>query len=398
MHSLQPFRNVWPIALTLLAAWLIPTQSARAGFLDPGAFTSLGAFPTETGMYLVSTQAGQVPTMQLPDGTIIQGVVANGQFAVFTFNSVNVTSGMFFQASGGQANVSGPIDPLSYGFALLSQGSLTIAPGATLSQGSNSSPATLAPGGAQGGLGGGFGGFPENGGGSGGGGAGHQAGAGGGGNGGVGGAGGPGTITNPGGAVGQGGTSGGGVGSGGGGAAGGIGGAGGNGGNGGGLLDLGALGPVVIGGTIDAHGQNGRGGNGGGGGGSGGTIQISGDSVTLTGSLLANGGNGGGSLGSGTHGSYSGGGGGGGGLVSIETSSGFFNSGTIDVAGGNGGTGGPGATGEVPSNPGFAGGAGVVNIFQTVPEPASVVLLGAGAVLLGLAGRRAGRSLRKVPA
>src|SRR5438270_13330912 len=76
MHSHQPLRTIWLTALTLSAAWLIPAQSTRAGFLDPSSFTSLGALPTETGSYLVNTQMGQTPTMQLPDGTTIQGVVS----------------------------------------------------------------------------------------------------------------------------------------------------------------------------------------------------------------------------------------------------------------------------------------------------------------------------------
>jgi hypothetical protein len=387
MHSLQPLRNTWLIAIMLLAAGLIPTQPARAGFLDPGAFSSLGAFSTQTGDYVINTQVGQVPTMQLPDGTIIQGVVANGQLAVFTFSSVNITSGMYFGVYGGPPNQFAPTNTLSYGFALLSQGSLTIAPGAQIAAYATNFSITvpsaqLAPGGAQGGYGGGLQ-FPvQNGAGPGGGGSGSQAGAGGGGNGGAGGAGGL-SGNHPG----AGGSSGGGVGSGGGGADGGLNG-GGNGGSGGGFVDLGALGPVVIGGTVDVHGSNATNGNGGGGGGSGGTILISGSSVSLTGSLLANGGNGGNAFSNGAGVTYSAGGGGGGGVISIDAGSGFLNSGTIDVDGGQGGI----SLSSVPTNPGFAGGAGVVNIFEVVPEPASVVLLGAGAVLVGLARLRARRT------
>jgi hypothetical protein len=383
MHAQQFLPKACLIALTLSAIWLIPTQQAQAGFLDPGSFSSLGAFPTETGYYLISTQAGQVPTMQLPDGTIIQGAVANGQFAVFTFNSVNITSGMSFVVQGGPPGEFVPNYTLSYGFALLSQGSLTIAPGALVA--AYSLVYELAPSGGQGGHGGGQQ-FPtETGAGPGGGGGGMQAGGGGGGNGGIGGAGGPGGNR-----PGFGGPSGGGIGSGGGNGVGGLSGAGGNGGDGGGLVDLGALGPVVIGGTVDVHGTNANSGNGGGGGGSGGTILISGSSVSLTGSLLASGGNGGNSTPGSNLVAYSGGGGGGGGLIDVEVSSGFLNTGTIDVSGGQGGLGWSNGTHQ--SNPGFAGGAGATNLFEVVPEPTSVVLLGAGAVLLGLAGR--GRRLR----
>jgi hypothetical protein len=389
MHSLQPLRNTWLIAIMLLAAWLIPTQPARAGFLDPNAFTSLGAFPTQMGEYQIVTGTGQsAPTMMLPDGTIIQGVVSNG-FAVFTFDSVNVQTGMFLDADGMLKEQSGPGNPLSLGFALLSKSSLTVAP-SLFPQGDviNAVPSAqyLGAGGGQGGFGVGLGGNVTGGTGKDPGASGTAAGGGGGGNGGAGGAGGGpfGPFNVPG----IGGASGGGVGSGGGGARGGSFFAGGNGGSGGGLIDLGALGAVNISGRVDVSGYQATNGMAGGGGGSGGTLLISGNSVTLTGGLLANGGNGGnGELQVPQNSAYSGGGGGGGGVIEIEAGpGGFLNSGTMSVAGGTGGLGVN--NGTVMSAPGFDGGAGVVNIFEVVPEPASVVLMGAGAVLLGLAGLR----------
>jgi hypothetical protein len=385
MHSLQSLRNTWLIALLLLAAWLIPTQPARAGFLDPGAFTSLGAFPTQTGEYQIVTGTGQsAPTMTLPDGTIIQGVVSNG-FAVFTFDSVNVQTGMFLLADGMlKEQQSGSENPLSLGFALLSKSSLTIGPNAQI----NAVPSDqyLGAGGGQGGFGVGLGGNATGGTGKDAGAPGTAAGGGGGGNGGAGGAGGG--SFGPGISPGNGGASGGGVGSGGGGARGGFFFAGGDGGSGGGLVDLGAVGAVNINGRVDVSGYQATNGMAGGGGGSGGTLLISGNSVTLTEGLLANGGNGGnGELQVPQNVAYSGGGGGGGGVIEIDAGpGGFLNSGTMSVAGGTGGLGVN--NGTVMSAPGFDGGAGVVNIFQVVPEPASVVLMGAGAVLLGLAGLR----------
>jgi hypothetical protein len=160
------------------------------------------------------------------------------------------------------------------------------------------------------------------------------------------------------------------------------------GGNGGGSIELGAIGSVVIGGTIDVHGMSGTGGDGGGGGGSAGTIVLLGNSVALVGSLIANGGNGGDSFNVTGTGGQGGGGGGGGGLILIATNPGhFLNDGTINVAGGLGGV-----DSVVPAGDGLDGGPGVISAPAAVPEPSSLALAIVGAAGLAMMARRGRRS------
>ncbi len=358
----------------LLFLLLASASAARADILDPRSFASLGAFPTQTGAYRVDTTIGRVPTLYLPDGTRLSGVVS-GTTAVFDFDSIAISSGDSFRVTGGPREEIFGGFIASYGFALLSRGDLTMAAGSLI---------TGFGSGQDGPPGGGLGGPPvpqHSGGGPGGGRSG--TGGGGGGNGGRGGDGG-GFPTFAGG---PGGPAGGGVGSGGGGGVGGIRGTGGIGGAGGGSIELGAVGAVVIGGTIDVHATAGNSGNGGGGGGSGGTITLNGATASLVGTLIANGGNGGDS----GFNHNGGGGGGGGGLILVQTDTGsFVNGGTIYVAGGLGGLGG--SVNGVPTSPGSPGSDGIIVVManqNTVPEPTSLALTAVGGLALAFARRRA---------
>jgi hypothetical protein len=346
------------ISLASLAVALVTMASplqVSAGILNPLDFASLGAFPTASGGYFVDTSLGQAPTIKLNGVTVATGVIS-GNTAVFDFDSVAITTNMSFRVNGGSfSRLYGGLPFDSYGFALLSRGDLSLAAnssvtGTTVSQSFPAGPPGGGLGGTPGsGQSGSFGGF-----GNGGLGGGLNSGSGGNGPGGFG------YGAALGGARGQGGT----------------------GGNGGGSIELGALGAVVIGGTIDVHATNGTFGNGGGGGGGGGSISLHGASVALTGTLIAFGGNGGYTYDSvGTNG---GGGGGGGGDVIVQTTGAFLNTGTINVAGGIGG-----ADPVIPSFAGRDGGPGSVGVFvSAVPEPSSLVLAIVGTAGLVIVRRR----------
>ena len=313
---------------------------AGAGAVNPGDFplSDSGVFPTEAGTFTFDTR----PTLTGPGITTpIRGTLSATGIAVFDFDAINVTGGQTFLGTG------------SLPLALLSRTDATIA-GRIDGSGQGLNSGSL--GGPGGGGGGspftGPGGQPGPGGGPGGGGPGvttlfvmppifaisSTSGGGGGGFGGSGGAGGP--FDRPPGGLGgapygdlarqlQGGSGGGG--------------SYGPGAGGGGAIEIGAVGPLTISGSILA-----RGGGSlflwqlGGGGGSGGGILLHANSVLLTGSLSAAGGDGSEGFGpTGGPGSTSvapGGGGGGGRVTILSGPGGFVESGaTINVAGGAGG-------------------------------------------------------------
>ena len=148
------------------------------------------------------------------------------------------------------------------------------------------------------------------------------------------------------------------------------------GGLGGGAIELGAVGTVSVSGSITANGSNGfdalngvKGPAGGGGGGSGGGVFLHGDSVDLSGTISALGGAGGSG-----RGFNDGGGAGSGGLVLAQYNNAygtFSDTGTVNVG-----------------NDAYAGRFDV----QSVPEPSSLILLGmsalGGVVATGLRCRR----------
>lgn len=104
------------------------------------------------------------------------------------------------------------------------------------------------------------------------------------------------------------------------------------GGGGGGGVEIGALGTITISGSIQANGGAGGAQNQvGGGGGGGGAILVHGTAVNISGSLAARGG-----VGGGNGSTLTGGGGGGGGQVLVAYSSpgGYTSTGTVDVSGG----------------------------------------------------------------
>jgi hypothetical protein len=361
----------WPVAISVLAVGLLLGAAGRAeaGPLNPLDFASLGAFPNASGPLTINTSG--TPTLTEPNGTTLTGVVFNG-IAVFDFDSIMLAP-------------SPPVPPVtasgSLPLALLSRTDALIAGVINVSgQGTGTG---VPPFGGPGGPGGGNGAnLFTPGGGPGGGGAGQfVAGASGGGGGGFGGHGGAGAdlLTLPGGLGGapygnlaqqlQGG-------SGGGASSGGSGG-------GGGAIEIGAVGSLTISGSVIANGGSPfhvLSATGGGGGGSGGGIFLHADSVLLTGTVSAVGGDGEPADRIPGPGGYfiGAGGGGGGGEVAILSGTGGFtesSGATIDVAGGAGGV---GASFSANGSP---GGAGFINI---VPEPASLVLMATG--LLGLLG------------
>jgi hypothetical protein len=367
MSPRRPFAALMSAAV--LAALVGP---AAAGPLDPNAFTSLGPFPTAPGTYTFNTSG--TPTLTGPGGTFT-GVVF-GNTAVFTFDSVTVGSGITLV---GGAGGSRPLALLSHGgVAVTGTGQITVSGAAGGNTGADGRGGTGGAGGP-GGFAGGPGGPPGS-----------PGNAGGPGSGPGGGGGGPVGPTGAGGSGGGFGGRGGGPaggspygnlydtligGSGGGGGAGGllIGtfGGGGGGGGGGGVIEIGAVGPVVIGGSIRVAG--GAGGsspgslnsNGGGAGGAGGGIVLYGHTVEIAGLLDAGGGAGGGGGGPTSH--RHGAGGGGGRVLIGYGPGGFTNTGVIDVSGGAGMFDAPGGL------------PGVV-VFTPIPEPAGV-----GAVVAGLA-------------
>jgi PEP-CTERM motif len=327
---------------------------AEAGPLNPFDFPSLGAFPTAPGTYTFSyNDSVQGIVLTEPNGAILTPVLLNG-IAVFDFDAVTV---------GGNQAIDGITPPLGSSqvfpaLAILSRGDFTI--NGSIDVSANSSifggyPVLFLPGGP-----GGFG--TESGPGAGG--FGFQtsmadgfSNAGGGGFGGSGGNGSFGGTVSSGGLGGspygnlaqllQGGSGGGAYsarfefGTGGG---------------GGGAVEIGAIGRISVGGSILANGGGGTEG----GGGSGGGIFLHGDSVTLasSGALSAAGGSG-----------SAEGADGGGGRVLIEVGTGGF-SGDVSLI-------------NVSGDGGAIGGVGVITI-TSVPEPASLVLLGIG--LLGVLG------------
>jgi hypothetical protein len=99
---------------------------ALANPIDPFAFTSLGAFPTAPGSYLVQTLDLAVPTLTEPDGTVLHGAYASG-LAVFDFDTILLGSGVLLSANGhgtaplvllsrSDATIAGTIDVSGAGF------------------------------------------------------------------------------------------------------------------------------------------------------------------------------------------------------------------------------------------------------------------------------------------
>ncbi len=294
-----------------LAALCLTAGLAAADPLNVTDFDSLGRFPSGPGVYTINTSA-DTPMLTAPDGTVIGGVVYDG-IAVFTFDRIRISTDMTITATGDR-----PLALFSYSDVIIHHTGLIDVSG---KNGINLSAGAGGPGGGPGGNGGSRGGNNgDPGGGPGGGGGGTQTTGGSGG-----GFGGSGGGPNGGASYGdlsmllEGG-------SGGGGGFGGSG-TGGGGGGGGGVIEIGALGDIIVGG----NGILALGGNWGlnirlgtaGGGGSGGGIFLHGDSVRLHSPLQAAGG----------HGT---GGGGGGQVLILTGSGGFHGHDDIDVSGGTG--------------------------------------------------------------
>lgn len=353
--------------VALAGVLLGSSGEAGAGPLLALDYAPVGTFPTAPGFYTFDT-SGAVPTLTNGSGQVIADGTLDptGTIAVFAFDSIQITSGMYITGRGAR--------PL----ALLSEGNVSISGTGTIDVGGGSSvqgaPGSYGPFSGSGHPGVGSPGTTE-----------HVPGlplagpydaSGGGGGGGFGGAGqaganyflpvSPGTLVATGGAGGasygdlsqklEGGSSGANY----------------DAGGGGGGLEISAVGDIVIGGG----GLYARGGPGGidttgAGGGSGGGIFLDGSTVTLTSPLNVMGGPGssGGLI---DDEPVAAGGGGGGGRILIDTTTpnGFTGDlNLLEVAGAGGGN-----------------GDAVINgvDVSAAPEPSSLVMAGLGIALMGL--------------
>ncbi|MGZ3432668.1 MAG: hypothetical protein ACXVA7_12820 [Isosphaeraceae bacterium] len=123
-------------SVAVLAVLVGGAGQAGAGALNPNVFTSLGAFPSATGMYVLDTSG--TPTLSGPGGTFT-GVVSNG-VAVFDFNAINVVTGQAI-------NGTGPLPA-----ALLSRDGITVSGGINVSGGNLNLGFGPGPGGFPGGT------------------------------------------------------------------------------------------------------------------------------------------------------------------------------------------------------------------------------------------------------
>jgi hypothetical protein len=103
-----------PFPVCALVALHLAVLPCKGDILDPSAFASLGAFPTLAGTYNVDTSTA-TPTILLPGGGSLQGVIYNG-LAVFDFDSINITQGMSFFDRGNEGT---PLVLLSRGNAVI---------------------------------------------------------------------------------------------------------------------------------------------------------------------------------------------------------------------------------------------------------------------------------------
>jgi hypothetical protein len=112
--------------LAILGLFLGLCCPTLANPIDPFAFTSLGAFPTAPGSYLVQTLDPVAPTLTEPDGTVLHGVFSSG-LAVFDFDTILLGSGVLLSANGhgtaplvllsrSDATIAGTIDVSGAGF------------------------------------------------------------------------------------------------------------------------------------------------------------------------------------------------------------------------------------------------------------------------------------------
>ncbi len=333
-------RGLLAVVVGVACSW--PVEAFAGGLLQPSDYTAIASTLTEAGNYSVNCNYGATPTITLPDGTVLNGVMdPTGQVAVFTFGSINISGGGTLTETSGSA----------YSVAILSQGNFTI---------SNAFQASVwsvgfygsGSGGSDGGSGGG------------------------GGYGGAGSAGGesylmPGNIPVPGGAGGStyGLTTAGLL-------AGSVGGQGFYGGGvGGGAIEFGAGGSLSL--SSLSVSASGLAGYAAGGGGSGGEVAFLGSSVSLNVSVTAQGGQGGNGVTIDMHGigeEYGNGGNGGGGLVQIQSNSINLGSSTFNLQGGGAGA-GNGAVSEFNANGDFIGFAQ----GGAAPEPSSFVMAGIAA-------------------
>jgi hypothetical protein len=157
------FRRTVYVWLALgLGLWGVAPARAQIG-LDPNAFASLGELNTSPGTYLISTRGA--PTLTLPGGAMVAGVVSPGGIAVFDFTTVDIVASSTILVDSdvfgiGLVTTTRPVAILSRGSETIA-GSIFVSPTSFSGPGSGqqgqyvANPPEFGPGGSLGGSGGG---------------------------------------------------------------------------------------------------------------------------------------------------------------------------------------------------------------------------------------------------